>query len=575
MGLIRSKLLVYCIVLMMSLVVFAGIPTNAEAAGWYVNTDSPDGHLVQGEDVTFTFSFGGSITLTKFELYTSAGKRIVYPYNVNVRHHSYTWENYPYGDDEWWWVKVWKKGLVNDYVYYAKSLTSYFIHDRPLVLTETHCGSTWTNHNSPNFEFFGEMYTIEQILHLGYTDLKNEYYGCYYQGYLDNRKSGHWAGFDSKESYHVTLEDGRHTFFVREYWYKDVYRGIWGGPSYWVYQGNYYLWIEDSNTIDVYIDTTPPPTPKIFSFTHPTTRWGPNKAVIKWSTSSGDSPDTYYYNLDNLGWQYTDSKYKEFLDLGDGHHTIQVYAVDVGGTSGTNTYNFRVDSTPPSGSILINDGDGLTDSTEVALSLAYSDSLSGVWVVRYSNDGTFDSEPWETPTGAKSWTLTAGEGTKTVWYQVKDNAFNTFVTSDTIYYDPNQPPVADANGPYEGDEGALIILDSSGSYDPDGDPITYLWDLDNDGVYDDATPNPGHAWYDDGTYNVVLQVSDGKETDTDTATITINDVAPTLGLTGPASVSEGSIYTLGLSSSDPGTDTITSWEIDWGDGNIETVTGNP
>jgi hypothetical protein len=40
-------------------------------------------------------------------------------------------------------------------------------------------------------------------------------------------------------------------------------------------------------------------------------------------------------------------------------------------------------------------------------------------------------------------------------------------------------------------------------------------------------------------------------------------------------VDEDATYTLTLSSSDPGADTIASWDIDWGDGNVETVSGDP
>ena len=56
--------------------------------------------------------------------------------------------------------------------------------------------------------------------------------------------------------------------------------------------------------------------------------------------------------------------------------------------------------------------------------------------------------------------------------------------------------------------------------------------------------------------------------------MTVHNVAPTLTISGAADVNEGALYTLNLSSTDPGTDTITSWTINWGDG-IEVVTGNP
>ena len=66
---------------------------------------------------------------------------------------------------------------------------------------------------------------------------------------------------------------------------------------------------------------------------------------------------------------------------------------------------------------------------------------------------------------------------------------------------------------------------------------------------------------------------DGGSTDV-TFQLTVNNVAPTLAISGAASVDEGSTYTLNLSSSDPGADTISQWTIDWGDGS-EVVSGNP
>ncbi len=59
------------------------------------------------------------------------------------------------------------------------------------------------------------------------------------------------------------------------------------------------------------------------------------------------------------------------------------------------------------------------------------------------------------------------------------------VTGGTV----NEPPVADADGPYVGDVGEPVSLDGSGSFDPDLAPdqiVSYAWDLDNDGQFDDA-----------------------------------------------------------------------------------------
>ena len=52
-------------------------------------------------------------------------------------------------------------------------------------------------------------------------------------------------------------------------------------------------------------------------------------------------------------------------------------------------------------------------------------------------------------------------------------------------------------------------------------------------------------------------------------------MAPTLTIGGDANANTGEAYTLSLSATDPGPDTITGWEIDWGDGNVQAVAGNP
>jgi hypothetical protein len=80
----------------------------------------------------------------------------------------------------------------------------------------------------------------------------------------------------------------------------------------------------------------------------------------------------------------------------------------------------KKDKTPPTGSIVINNGDSITTSTSVSLMLTAEDPESGVKEVRYSNDGDWN-KPWERFQTTKSWTLTSEEGIKTVYYQVKNN----------------------------------------------------------------------------------------------------------------------------------------------------------
>lgn len=75
-------------------------------------------------------------------------------------------------------------------------------------------------------------------------------------------------------------------------------------------------------------------------------------------------------------------------------------------------------------------------------------------------------------------------------------------------------PVADAGGDQTVSPGSEVILDGSGSYDPDNDPLTYLWTLaspeGSNAVLSDATiVNPTFTADVEGIYVARLVVNDG------------------------------------------------------------------
>src|SRR5207244_1902868 len=62
---------------------------------------------------------------------------------------------------------------------------------------------------------------------------------------------------------------------------------------------------------------------------------------------------------------------------------------------------------------------------------------------------------------------------------------------------------------------------------------------------------------------------------TATQSVSIANVAPSITISGAASVNEGSSYSLTLGAvSDPGTDTVSSYIVHWGDGNTSTYLTN-
>ncbi|MBN2187558.1 MAG: PKD domain-containing protein [Dehalococcoidia bacterium] len=127
-----------------------------------------------------------------------------------------------------------------------------------------------------------------------------------------------------------------------------------------------------------------------------------------------------------------------------------------------------------------------------------------------------------------TYTVTASmvEGYYTFTGVVRDYDLNEFPVcgDDTIAVTHNRPPVADAGpdrlvyGGPAGTETAEVTLDGSGSYDQDGDPLTYTWTWDGNIAYG-VSPTVELPV---GTTTITLVVNDGElDSDPDTADITV------------------------------------------------------
>ena len=113
--------------------------------------------------------------------------------------------------------------------------------------------------------------------------------------------------------------------------------------------------------------------------------------------------------------------------------------------------------------------------------------------------------------------------------------------------------------------------------DEDGDSLSYTL-ISGPGSIDENSGVYTYAALDgDASHTVQVRVGDGVTADSFFDVffdITVNNVAPTLGLTGPATGTAGQTYILGLSRSDPGQDTLTGWTINWGDGSTSDHAGD-
>lgn len=141
------------------------------------------------------------------------------------------------------------------------------------------------------------------------------------------------------------------------------------------------------------------------------------------------------------------------------------------------------------------------------------------WVERYNGTGNGDDISNSIAVDANGNAYVTGES-----YGGESNT--DFVTIKYGEYGPNRPPLANAshNQTTEcaGTSGALVMLDGSGSTDPDGNSLTYTWTWE-DGSAEGANPTVMLPF---GTTVVTLTVSDGERSATDTVNITVQDTTP-------------------------------------------------
>lgn len=134
-------------------------------------------------------------------------------------------------------------------------------------------------------------------------------------------------------------------------------------------------------------------------------------------------------------------------------------------------------------------------------------------------------------------------------------------------------PVAASGGPYVTIEGTDVTLNAAGSTrgsDPTAGAITtYEWDFDNDSDYDDAT-GVSPTFTDvgqDGVFTIGLRVTDEYgNTDTDSTTLTVNNVAPTVSIDAIPTIDEGGNITVQGTITDPGWEDVLTATINFDDG---------
>lgn len=107
-----------------------------------------------------------------------------------------------------------------------------------------------------------------------------------------------------------------------------------------------------------------------------------------------------------------------------------------------------------------------------------------------------------------------------------------------------RPPTARATAlPGSGPVPLEVAFSAAGSHDPNGDALTYRWDMDGDGITDAQGPNPPYTYQTPGAHTARLTVTDATgRAATDAVTVVAGNTAPTVTIDWPL---EGGIVPFG------------------------------
>jgi len=163
--------------------------------------------------------------------------------------------------------------------------------------------------------------------------------------------------------------------------------------------------------------------------------------VLTWYDGAGSGAVRMRFSNDGAtwsGWEPLTATKAYTLPAGEGYKTVRVQFLDkANNRSATYSDYIRLDTVPPTGSIVINNNALSTKSRNVTLSLGWSDGTgSGVVRMRFSNDGAHWSA-WEPLSATRAYTLPDTPGYCTVRVTYRDAGGNISPRySDYIRYVP-------------------------------------------------------------------------------------------------------------------------------------------
>jgi hypothetical protein len=186
--------------------------------------------------------------------------------------------------------------------------------------------------------------------------------------------------------------------------------------------------------ITVLVDKSPPE--QFVPFAKPA-GWTQLDPIITFNTEDDFSgTDHFEIQIDNGSFNMTESP-AVLQGITGGEHIVTIRAYDAAGNHRDGNVTIYIDRTPPEGlAINMDGGHNSTTSRQVKLLLKAFDNLSGLDSMSFSNDGTWFTA-WEPFASGRNWTLSGGDGDKTVYVKVRDHAGNEArAASAVIAYHP-------------------------------------------------------------------------------------------------------------------------------------------
>ncbi len=340
-----------------------------------------------------------------------------------------------------------------------------------------------------------------------------------------------WENFTDSKSFQLSPGDGNKTIYMQ---LKDSRDGISA-----IYSAS------------VYLDTSAPTgTVQINGGAIFTNSTAVNLSLTYADGAATGSKEMRFSNnsLDPLswgGWQPFNPSASWNIVNQEGENTVYVQFRDAAGNISSSIISDTIilDITGPSGTIMIEEGALKTANNNVNLTINYSDNFSAVRMRLRNENQPAGSGVWEYASASKIWTLSGGEGTKTVYVEFCDMAGNIgTAVSASIELDTTPPQVVGVvnGGLYNSavtlsfNEGVATLNGTSvtspymvtdeGDYtlivtDDVGNTTTVSFKIDRTPPDGEVTINNGIQWT--NNVNVTLRLS-GLSSDTHQLQITNN-----------------------------------------------------